>query len=157
MGKLDDPRLAFIYEEAVRGLTHQQAVVESMNFRAGNLIFATAFANSLLGGKALADGLGIWDWVAMLLLLGMGVLAAFMLWPYRRYNFRFDPEDLLNEYVDAEPGSSLAAMHRTLAIRIKNDMAENWQVIQRLRVAMQVALIFLPINILAWLLAIAGV
>ena len=27
----DDPRLAFIYGEAVRGLTHQQGVVESMN------------------------------------------------------------------------------------------------------------------------------
>ncbi|TIT85626.1 MAG: hypothetical protein E5W55_32135, partial [Mesorhizobium sp.] len=50
----DDPRLAFIYQEAVRGLTHQQTVVENMNTRAGSLIFATAFANSLLGGAALS-------------------------------------------------------------------------------------------------------
>ena len=43
-----DPRLAFVYAEAVRGLQHQQNVVESLNTRAGNLIFATAFVSSLL-------------------------------------------------------------------------------------------------------------
>ncbi|CAH2404743.1 hypothetical protein MES4922_370016 [Mesorhizobium ventifaucium] len=48
-----DPRLAFVYAEAVRGLQHQQNVVESLNTRAGNLIFATAFVSSLLGGRAL--------------------------------------------------------------------------------------------------------
>jgi hypothetical protein len=44
----DDPRVSFVYQEAVRGLTHQQGVVESLNTRAGNLIFTTAFATSLL-------------------------------------------------------------------------------------------------------------
>jgi hypothetical protein len=34
----DDPRLAFVYQEAVRGLVHQQNIVESLNNRAGNLI-----------------------------------------------------------------------------------------------------------------------
>lgn len=29
----DDPRLAFVYQEAVRGLVHQQNVVESLNNR----------------------------------------------------------------------------------------------------------------------------
>ena len=60
-----DPRLAFVYAEAVRGLLHQQNVVESLNTRAGNLIFATAFVSSLLGGRALLDGLGCgtgWRW-----------------------------------------------------------------------------------------------
>jgi hypothetical protein len=153
----EDPRLAFVYQEAVRGITHQQGLVESMNLRAGNLIFATAFANSLLGGKALSDGLGIWDWLAMALLFTICALAAFMLWPYRKYNFRFDPEELLTTYVDAEPGSTLAEMHRRLALRIQTDMADNWRVIQRLRVAMQVGLVLLPLNILAWFLAVAGI
>ena len=60
----EDPRLALVYHEAVRGLVHQQNVVDSLNNRAGNLIFATAFVTSLLGARALTDGVGLWDWVA---------------------------------------------------------------------------------------------
>jgi hypothetical protein len=70
----DDPRLAFIYKEALRGLLQQQAVVESMNNRAGSLIVATAFASSLLGGTALADGLGAWDWIALPLPLQLALI-----------------------------------------------------------------------------------
>lgn len=86
-----DPRLAFVYAEAVRGLQHQQGVVESLNTRAGNLIFATAFASSLLGGRALLDGVGPWDWLALTLLFLIGLLVAVMVWPYYNYTFRFDP------------------------------------------------------------------
>ena len=63
-----------------------KGVVESLNTRAGNLIFASAFATSLLGGKALSDGLGIWDWIAVALIAALGIAIAFMLWPY--YNYR---------------------------------------------------------------------
>jgi hypothetical protein len=150
----DDPRLAFIYQEAVRGLNHQQSVVENMNTRAGNLIFATAFASTLLGGRALSDGLGLWDWLGIALLFCLGGLIVFMLWPFHRYTFRFDPEDLLSRYVDRP--ATLSAMHRELALRIKADMASNWRIIQRLRVALQLSLIFLLAEILVWLLAIGN-
>jgi hypothetical protein len=153
----DDPRLGFIYQEAVRGLDHQQNVVENMNTRAGNLIFATAFASSLLGGRGLSDGLALWDWIAVALLFGIGGLIVFMLWPYHKYTFRFDPEELLRQYVDSDRSTTMPAMHRALALRIKADMTANWRIIQRLRVALQVALVFLLLNILAWLFAIVGV
>src|SRR6266540_4904064 len=66
----DDPRLAFVYQEGLRGLLQQQAAVESMHNRAATLIFAAAFASSLLGGPALADGLnGGWEWLGVILLL----------------------------------------------------------------------------------------
>jgi hypothetical protein len=151
----DDPRLAFIYQEALRGLDHQQNVVENMNTRAGNLIFATAFASSLLGARALSDGLGPWDWIAVALLLGLGGLIVFMLWPFHKYTFRFDPEELLRDYVDGDK-MTMSDMHRALALRIKADMASNWRIIQRLRVALQVGLVFLLMNIVAWLFAIVG-
>jgi hypothetical protein len=153
----DDPRIAFVYQEAVRGLAHQQGVVESLNTRAGNLIFTTAFATSLLGTRALSDGLGAWDWAALLLLFLVGALIVFILWPYYNYSFRFDPEELLATYVDRETPASLSEMHRTLAIRIKQDMANNWRIIQPMRVALQVALILFLLEILVWLLSIAGV
>ena len=98
----DDPRLAFVYQEAVRGLVHQQNVVESLNNRAGNLIFATAFVTSLFGTRALTDGVGFWDCVALAVLFLIGILTAFMLWPYYNYTFRFDPEELLAQFIDGD-------------------------------------------------------
>lgn len=153
----DDPRLAFIYQEAVRGLLHQQNVVEALNTRAGNLIFATAFVTSLLGGRALSDGLGLWDWIAVTSLFGIGTLIAFMLWPYYNYTFRFDPEELLNQYVDGSAGATMSTIHRALALRIKADMGNNWRIIRRIRVALQLSLILLLLEILAWLFSIGGV
>jgi hypothetical protein len=151
-----DAQLLFVYQEAVRGLTLQQALVENFNTRAGNLIFATAFATSLLGTRALADGLGFWDWTAVVLLFLVGGLTVFMLWPYYNYTFRFDPEELLALYVDRESPASMAEMHRALALRIKADMASNWRIIQPIRVALQLALILLLLEILAWFLSIGG-
>jgi hypothetical protein len=150
----DDERLAFIYQEAVRGLQHQQNVVSDLNTRAGNLTFAAAFVTSLLGSRGLSDGLGLWDWIAIALLFSIGALTVFMLWPYYNYTFRFDPEDLLTRYVDADNESTMSTIHRELALRIKSDMTNNWRIIQRIRVALQFSLVFLLLDILAWLFSI---
>ena len=152
----DDPRMAFIYHEAVRGLTHQQNVVGDMNARAGNLVFAAAFVTSLLGTRALSDGLGVWDWIAVASLFGIGILTVIMLWPYYSYTFRFDPEDLLVQYVDNNANATMSTIHRELALRIKSDMANNWRIIQRIRVALQVSLILILVEILAWIFSIGG-
>jgi hypothetical protein len=149
-----DPRLALIYDEALRGLTQQQALVENMNARAGSVIFATAFASSLLGAQALSDGVATWDWIAVALLVLIGVTIAVLLWPWQNYRFRFDPNELLANYVERDV--PLGEMHRQLAIRMEADRRDNWQIIQRLRVTLQVALALLVLEILAWLLAIAN-
>ena len=153
----DDPRLAFIYQEAVRGLLHQQNVVADLNTKAGTLIFAAAFVTSLLGSRALSDGLGFWDWTAVTSLFGIGALIAFMLWPFYNYTFRFDPEELLNQYVDSDTAITMSAVHRELALRIKTDMINNWRIIQRIRVALQFSLILLLVEMLAWLFSIGGI
>jgi hypothetical protein len=152
----DEPRLAFVYQEALRGLAHQQSVLEALNTRAGNMIFATAFATSLLGTRALADGLGFWDWIAVVLLFLVGALIAFMLWPYYNFTFRFDPEELLTSFVNRDEPATMSAIYRTLALRIKADMMSNWRVIQPIRAALQLSLMLLLLEMLAWLLSIGG-
>src|SRR5262245_12843590 len=151
----DDPRLAFVYQEALRGLQQQQAGIQSLQARAATLIFAASFASSLLGSQALADGLGAWDWIALGLLLAIGTLAAFLLWPYYNLTFRFDPVELLARYVDVSEPLPVAAVYRELALRIKNDWRQNGRIVKRLREALQVALILLLLEIVAWLLSIA--
>jgi hypothetical protein len=153
----DDARLAFVYGEAVRGLVQQQGQLESLHARAGTLIFATSFASSLLGGRALADGLGTWDWVAIALLFGIGALTVILLWPYYNFFFRFDARDLLADYVDANPPATLADMHRRLALRVEDDRERNGRILRRLREALQVALVLLLAEILAWLFSISQV
>lgn len=69
----------------------------------------------------MSDGLGLWDWVAVALLFGTGALVAFMLWPYYSYTLRFDPEELLSKYVDGDPRATMSAMHRALALRIREE------------------------------------
>lgn len=150
-------RLALVYREAVRALTHQQGVVDSINARAGNLIYTTAFVSSLLGARALADGLGVWDWSALALLLVNGGLVVFIIWPYQNYTFRFDPDRLLAEFCDDEAPTTIDAMHRTLSSRIKRNLDDNWRIIQRLRFGLQLALVLFVLNIVAWLFAIGKV
>jgi hypothetical protein len=151
----DDPRLALVYQEALRGLLQQRAAVESLHNRAATLVFASSFASSLLGSRALADGLGAWDWLAVGLLLAIGALTVVLLWPYYDLSWRFDPQDLLDTYVDGQAPATMAGMHRELALRIKADWHRNGRVVRRLREAFQLALVLLVLNILAWLLSIA--
>ena len=150
----DDTRSAFVYE-ALRGLLQQQAAVESLHARAATLIFAASFASSLLGARALADGLGAWDWIALCLLVAIGCLAVFLLWSYYNLTFRFDPEDLIARYVDVPEPPPMAAIHRELALQIKADWRQNGRIVQRLREALQIALILLIAEIVAWLFSIA--
>jgi hypothetical protein len=151
----DDVRAAFVYQEALRGLLQQQAAVESLHARAATLIFAASFASSLLGARALTDGVGAWDWLALGLLLGIGGLAVLMLWPYYSLSFRFDPEDLLARYVDAAEPPPMAGVHRELTLQINSDWKRNGRIVRRLREALQLALILLLLEIVAWLVSIA--
>ena len=152
----DDSRAAFVYQEALRGLLQQQAAVQSLHARAATLIFAASFASSLLGARALEDGVGAWDWIALGLLVAIGCLAVFLLWPYYNLTFRFDPEALIARYVDVADPPPMAVIHRELALQIKADWRANGGIVRRLREALQVALILLIAEIAAWLFSIAG-
>ena len=151
----DDDRSAFVYQEALRGLLQQQAAVESLHSRAATLIFAASFASSLLGARALEDGVGAWDWIALSLLVAIGALAVLLLWPYYNLTFRFDPEELIARYVDVAEPVPMAAIHRELALQIKADWRQNGRTVRRLREALQVALVLLLLEIVAWLFSIA--
>jgi hypothetical protein len=153
----DDPRLAFVYQEALRGLLQQQAAVESLHNRAGTLIFAASFASSLLGSRALVAGVALWNWIAIGLLFMIGGLAVLILWPYYNLSFRFDAGELLDRYVEGAQPSSMSEIHRSLALRCKSDWASNGRIVRRMREAFQAALVLLMLLILAWFFSIARV
>jgi hypothetical protein len=152
----DGARAAFVYQEALRGLLQQLAAIESIHARAATLIFAASFASSLLGARALEDGVGGWDWTALGLLVAIGGLAVLLLWPYWNLWFRLDPEELIARYIDVAEPVPMAVMHRELALQIEADRQRNGRLVRRLREALQLALILLLLEILAWLISIAG-
>jgi hypothetical protein len=96
-------------------------------------------ASSLLGSRALSDGLQAWDWVAVVLLFAIGALAVVMLWPYYNFSSRFDVEELLSQYVDAEGPATMTEMCRALAVRLKRYQQRNQRIIRRIREAFQLA------------------
>jgi hypothetical protein len=151
----DDARAAFVYQESLRGQMQQLAAIESIHARAATLIFAASFASSLLGSRALEDGVGAWDWIALGLLVALGALAVHLLWPYYDLTFRLDPEELLARYVDVAEPPPMAAMHRELALQIDADRQRNGRLVRRLREALQLALILLLAEIVVWLFSIA--
>jgi hypothetical protein len=133
------PALPFVYQEALRGLTQQQTTVDGLHIGAGTLIFAASFASSLLGSRALSDGLQAWDWVAVVLPFAIGALAVVMLWPYYNFWSRFDVEEPLSQYVDAEAPATMTEMCRALAVRLKRYQQRNQRIIRRIREAFQLA------------------
>lgn len=150
-----DPRLELIYSEAVRGLLQQAAAVESLRTRAGTLVFAASFASSLLGGRALADGIETWDAVALALLLGIGLSCVVLLWPYYDFRFRFNPLEMLDRFVDGQASMDLDDMRRDLAIQIEGDRDANGRLVRRMRESLQLGLILLVAEILSWSMSIA--
>lgn len=92
----------------------------------------------------------------MSLLLVIGALTVALLWPYYDLTFRFDPEELLDAYVDADQPASMGDMHHRLALQIKADWRRNGRIVRHLRELFQVALIALLAEIVVWMLAVAA-
>jgi hypothetical protein len=103
-----------------------------------------------------AAGHGFFDAAALACLFALGIVIVVMLWPYAQYKFRFDPRELLQQYVDSERQATLTQMHRELALSTERDREDNWQIMQRLRASLQFALILLLLEIRSWLMSLAG-
>ena len=61
----------------------------------------------------------------------------------------------LARYVDVAAPMPMSAIHRELALQIKSDWKQNGRTVRRLREALQLALILLLFEILAWFISIA--
>ena len=67
----------------------------------------------------------------------------------------FDPEDLLARHVEVAEPMPMPSIHRELALQIKSDWKQNGRIVRRLREALQLALILLLLEIVAWFISIA--
>jgi len=102
------------YDEAVRGLAHQQSRLDDFRARAGIVLSAAAIATSLLGGQALDQSPSLWAWIALGCFIGVSAFTLLLLLP-RRWEFAAVPRRIIGTYMEAEAPLTLPMIHRDLA------------------------------------------
>lgn len=150
-----DALYAVAYEEAVRGLSEQQQVVESFRNRAGLLFSAGAITASFLGASALRGGsANLASWLALLCFVAVASVSLAILWP-RRWESAANPRDLIETYIESETPAPLENLHRDLSLHMHSSYLENEAGIEQFAALLQVASGFLTLEVVLWIAAIA--
>jgi hypothetical protein len=151
-----DSTQALAFQEALRGVTQQQAVLESIRGRAATLLAIASVSTSFLGGVALNKerprGLA---WIPVLLFILVGVLAILILLPRRGWIFRLGARELIRDYVEADPPAALPEMHRDLALHLERHYQSNERRLRTLFWLFQAASALLVGEVVVWLLVLA--
>lgn len=144
------------YDEAVRALSEQRALIDSFRARAGNLLSITAVTTSFLGARALADGILNWAaWAALGSFVGVAVLLLAILWsPANRSSV--DLRQILEGWIDVDERVSLGTLHRRLALEMQGHFDRNWRELSQLATCFQVASGLLIVEVLGWIATIAS-
>ena len=157
-GQVEDERrdaYKLAFDEAVRGLAHQQSRLDDFRARGGILLSAAAIATSLLGGRALERGSpSVWVWVALACFAGVSALALLLLAP-RRWEFTAVPRRIIGTYIESDPPLPIPMIHRDLALHMEDSYISNEVGLDKLIVRFRLALGFLALEIVAWTIDIA--
>jgi hypothetical protein len=148
----DHPGYEVAYQEGLRAITQQQAVLEGLRGRAGTLLAVASIVTSFLAPLVLRDGrpIGL-GWLAILLFLGAAGLVIYVLAPKREWFFRTKPSEIIGNYVEDEPPAPLWAMHKQLAVHLENDYAANERYMKPLFGAYRAANLALALEVAVWL------
>lgn len=142
------------YDEAVRALSEQQAIVESLRSRAGVLFSAAAITTSFLGARALhAAGWSPFSWLALVAFVGVAVAFLATLWP-RRWEFAADPHVVIEAYVESSEPAALGDMHRDLSFHMHRAYLKNSEEKEKLIVFFQISNVLFALELVLWIAAI---
>jgi hypothetical protein len=153
----DASAYALVYEEAVRALDDQRAVLDNMRTWSGIVLSAAAVTTSFFGGLALRDGTpGPLGWTAVAAFVLCGVAGLAIVFPHGRWEFRASPASLI---ADIELGAPpIGRIQRDLSLYMEKSWLHNekrmqWTMVWPLRVAT----LALVAEVLAWVLDLSGI
>jgi hypothetical protein len=127
------------YDEGVRALSEQQAVIDSFRTRAGLVFSAAAVTSSLLGPWALRDKSGDPTiWLAMFCFLGVAVSSLGIFWP-RGWETAASPRDIMETYIDPAEEALVEELLRDLAIHMHNSYLANDEGLGQFALLLQIA------------------
>jgi hypothetical protein len=145
------------YDEAVRALSEQQAVVDSFRNRAGLLLSAAAVTTSFLGAQSLQGGnSSVATWLALTGFVGVAMCSLAILWP-RRWEGAADPQDVVRTYIESAEPALIEELHRELSFHMRGSYLENRKGLRKLVVFLQIASLLLASEVVLWIIAIASV
>ena len=143
-----DPRLQFVYEEAVRALDRQAVRLDDLRGRSATLLGAGSIAGGVLAAESFSGGSGAttWAWIATIAFVLMGLLTAWVLSP-SEWRFTRDAARLHAEWV--EPGHSMDTMYRHLARYLAEDYLCNDRKLGKRAYALSAIVLLLVAQLLA--------
>jgi hypothetical protein len=145
------------YQEGLRGLAQQQATLTGLHARAGTLLAAASIVTVFLGELALGDdGLTVLGWLAIMLFLAAAGAVVFVLKPRGPWHFRYSPADIIRNYVEDDPSAPLWVIHKQLAEHLERELTANDENMKPLLRALQLANLFLALEVAAWLVILMG-
>jgi hypothetical protein len=143
------------YDEAVRALSEQQAVIDSFRNRAGLLLSAAAVTTSFLGAQGLhGSNSGLFSWLALTGFVGAAAASLAILWP-RRWEFTADPREVIETYIESEERPRPEDLHRKLSLRMHRSYLENRAGLKQLGIFFQIASGSLAVEVVLRIIAIA--
>lgn len=153
---MDETPYRLAYELSLRAIEDQARVLEEVRSRAGTLFAATAIATSFLGGETLArDIAGIsalsFTGAAIGCFIASSTLTLAIVWPFR-FGFSLSAREMLRELQDRSPTTS--DVYRELAIRLELNYDRNSDRIRSLFWLLRGAILFLVLEVAAWIIAL---
>lgn len=143
--------MGLVYDEALRGLSQQQASLESLRSRVGTLLSGASISTAFLGAQALENGTpGRWAWLAMVAFVAVFGAAIIIMWPYE-WIFRRSPKAILTDYVDHQEPLAVSAIQRDLAIHLEGHFESNERKLDKLLRVFEAGCGMLALEVVAWL------
>lgn len=144
--------MALVYDEALRGLSQQQASLESLRSRVGTLLSGASISTAFLGAEALANRTpGRWGWLAMVSFVAVFAAAIIVMWPYE-WTFRRSPKAILSDYIEHDDALEMSAIQRDLAIHLEGHFERNERKLNRLLRVFEAGCGVLAVEVVAWLI-----
>jgi hypothetical protein len=153
----EHPGYELAFQEGLRAITQQQAVLDGLQRRAGTLLAVASIVTSFLGGLVLQrGGLTGLGWPAILFFVVAAALIANVLWPSRDWYFSSRPTTIIRCYVEDHPSAPLWAMHKQLAEHLESDLIANEKRMGPLFNAFRWANVALASEVAVWLVMLMG-
>jgi hypothetical protein len=144
------------YDEAVRALSQQQGMIDSLRTRAGLLLPAAAITTSFLGAEALsAGGPTLASWLALAGFVGVAMAVLAALWPHR-LEFTADAANVIKSYVETDEPLPVSEVHRELSLHMHDSYAENRIGQKQIAFRFRLAGSLLAIEVIFWLIDLAS-
>lgn len=144
------------YDEAVRALSQQQSMIDSLRTRTGLLLSTAAITTSFLGAQALNGGHpSLLTWLALIAFMGLSVASLAILWPHR-LEFTANPANVIESYIETPEPLSVEEIHRDLSLHMHGSYAENLVGQKQLASRFRLAGVLLTTEVVLWIIDLAS-